>query len=251
MITDRHYLKCISISFWFGFFFLQYMTLPSSKTGHFLKSKRSCRNLYGRNSVLWFPSLLECKKSSSGSRLNPGASIRRSAHLQILNLLIGENGCQGLALKSAREKKRPNRAETGEYVLLGRKSRGRWTVSRGTEIAWAETEEAAVKSELGWSWLWWTVWRQQQRPEIRIHIWSVPDWHSLLILYLTAADGQLLRSPVRLKFLSEASSYDSRFASALTNGSQLFWWQRKPERMPTVPPRCTPALAVDPPSLSH
>lgn len=162
------------------------MTLPSSKTGHFLKSKCSYRNLYRRNSVLWLPLLLECKKSSSSSRLNPSASIRCSAHIQILNLLIGKNGCQGLALKSVREKKKPIWAETGEYVLLGRKSRGRWTVSRGTEIAWAETEEAAVKSELGWSWLWWTVWRQQQQPEIHIRVWSVPKaywFFTLTLLY--------------------------------------------------------------------
>lgn len=66
---------------------------------------------------------------SSSSRLSPGASIWCRAQIRIPNLLTGGNSCQGLALKSVRGKK-PNRAETGEYVLLRRKLCGRWTLSK-------------------------------------------------------------------------------------------------------------------------
>lgn len=67
---------------------------------------------------------------SSSSRLSPGASIWCRAQIWIPNLLTGGNSCQGLALKPVRGKKKPNRAEMGEYVLLRRKLCGHWTVSK-------------------------------------------------------------------------------------------------------------------------
>lgn len=167
------------------------MTLTSSKTGHFLKSKCSYRNLYGRNSVLWLPLLLECKKSSSSSRLNPSASIRCSAHIQILNLLIGKNGCQGLALKSVREKKKylswnGRICFVGEEVTwpLDRLQRHRNSLSRNRGSGcekWARVELAVMNS------LETATAARNSDPRLVCA-------QSLLILYLNTA--------VHLKFLS-------------------------------------------------
>lgn len=98
------------------------------------------------------------------------------SHTDIEPIDWGERLPRVISEVSKRKKKnhKTNGAETGEYVLLGRKSRGCWTVSRGTKIARAETEEGAVKSDLGWSRLPWTGWREHQRASIRIHMWSAP-----------------------------------------------------------------------------
>lgn len=110
--------------FWGGFF-VQYMTMLSSKT---LPEKQMQKLVWNEQCVMnafvaWM------QEVSSSSRLSPGASVWCRAQIQIPNLLTGGNSCQRLALKSVRGKK-TNRAEMGEYVLLRRKLCGHWTVSK-------------------------------------------------------------------------------------------------------------------------
>lgn len=137
-----------------------------------------------------------------------------------------------------------NWVKIGEYVLLWRKSRGHWTVSRGTEIAWAETEEVVVKSELGWSLLWWAAWRQKQGIlNLDSHLDYVQSWW-------TASPFTKTPTVSQLGLLFSHLKHCSMFASVLTNGSWLLWYQCQTKAMlPLFSAHLHWLLA--PPSLSH
>lgn len=123
----------------------------------------------------------------------------------------------------------------GSYVAAG-------LSPRGTEIAWAETEEAAVKSELGWSWLWWTVWDSNSGLKFRsASLWSVPKayWFFTLTLWMDSCSVRW---------------YSWNFSASpphTTAGLPLSWQTEDTfpdtstnQRMITVSPQHTPAPAA-------